>query len=233
MSENSWGPAIAGGAFGAVLTAIGGYFALQAAAPGMVRGALIDNPEMLVEASNALQTRQHAPTIEANRDLIETPYENSWVGAENPEVIMVEFFDYACGYCRQTKPDIDRLVEEMPNLRVVYRELPVLGQNSVLAARASMAASRAGKFKEFHDKLYGYDQLTQQAVAETLQELGLDPRIPESPEWDAELQKNFDLANQFGPPGTPMFVIGDRLIPAAEGYVSYKRAIDAALKDKS
>ncbi|RZV50522.1 MAG: DsbA family protein [Sphingomonadaceae bacterium] len=223
MSDKIWGPAVAGGVIGAVLTAVGGYFALQAAAPGIVRDALIETPEILVEASNALQTRQHAPTIEANRDLIETPYENSWVGAENPEVIMVEFFDYACGYCRTTKP-------EMPNLRVVYRELPVLGQTSVLAARASMAASRAGKFKEFHDKLYSYDQLTQQAIAETLEELGLDPRIPESPEWDAELQKNFDLANQFGPPGTPMFVIGDRLIPAAEGYVSYKRAIDAALK---
>lgn len=227
MSNNVWGPAIVGGVIGAVVTAVAGYFL----APTLVRDTLVSRPEILVDASNALQARQHAPTIDANRELIETPYENSWVGAEDPDVIMVEFFDYACGYCRTTKPDIDRLVEEMPNLRVVYRELPVLGQNSVLAARASMAASRAGKFKEFHDKLYSYDQLTQQAIADTLTEIGLDPRIPESPEWDAELQKNIDLASLFGPPGTPTFIIGDRVIPAAEGYVSYKRAIDAALAD--
>ena len=231
MSQSMWGPAIAGGVIGAALTLTAGAVLLPRLAPELVRNALIDEPQMLVEASNALQSQQFEPVLKANRELIETPYENSWVGAEEPEVIMVEFFDYACGYCRQTKPDIDRLVEEMPNLRVVYRELPVLGQNSVIAARASMAASRAGKFKEFHDALFEEGQLSQQAIAGALEQVGLSPDVAVSDEHDEELRKNFELASLFGQPGTPLFIIGDRVIPAAEGYDSYKSAIEATLRN--
>ena len=76
---------------------------------------------------------------------------SSWKGAAKPDVTLVEFFDYACPYCKASNPHIDRLVEEDKGLRVVYRELPILGPDSVAAARLSLAASKAGRFNQFHD----------------------------------------------------------------------------------
>ena len=84
---------------------------------------------------------------------LETPFASSWKGAAKPDVMLVEFFDYACGYCRASNPHIERLLKEDKGLRVVYRELPILGPESVAAARVSLAASKAGRFRQFHDAL--------------------------------------------------------------------------------
>ena len=77
---------------------------------------------------------------------VERPFHSSWKGAAKPEVTLTYFYDYACGYCRQSNPDIERLLKEDKGLRVVYRELPILGPESVAAARVSLAASKAGRF---------------------------------------------------------------------------------------
>ena len=150
-----WIAAIGGGIVGAVLTA----GALYLAGPSligdrMVRDALIANPEMLVEAGNALRDRQFAQSLAPIRAAVERPFHSSWKGAEKPDVTLTYFYDYACGYCRQSNPDIERLLKENDDLRVVYRELPILGPDSVTAARVSLAASKAGKFNAFHDALY-------------------------------------------------------------------------------
>ncbi|WP_260482346.1 DsbA family protein [Sphingomicrobium flavum] len=233
MANNMWVPAIVGGVVGALgMAAIGAFAMPSLIGPDMVREALLNEPEMLVEASDVLRDRQFAPTIDANRALFETPFASSFKGAEDAEVVMVEFFDYACGYCRQTKPDVERLVAEMPDLKVVYRELPVLGPDSVLAAKASLAASEAGKFSQFHDRLFALGGLNEANLTTALAEVGLDMSAIDKPEYDAEIQKNYELANLINSVGTPTFVVGDRVIPAAEGYRSYKDAIEAARRGK-
>ena len=97
--------------------------------------------------------------LEANRAAIETPFASSWKGAARPEVTLVEFFDYACPYCKSSNEHVDRLLREDKGLRVVYRELPILGPNSVAAARLSLEASKQGRFAQFHDTLWAGDAL--------------------------------------------------------------------------
>jgi len=233
MDKGNWLSAIGGGVVGALL--VGGSIAAfgpQLLGERLVYESLRNKPEILVEMSDLLRDRQYAPMIDANRDILETPYAASWKGAENPDVVMVEFYDYACGYCRMTNPDIERLLKEDKGLRVVYRELPVLGPNSVVAAHASLAASKAGKFKPFHDSLFSADALTEESVTAALQAAGLTMDDIQNPEFGAEIQKNYELANLLGASGTPLFVIGNRVINAAEGYDAYKSAIDAARRAK-
>ncbi len=146
MSEGTgarWSAAIGGGVVGAIVTA----GLLVVAAPAllgerMVRQAMLAHPDILVEASDALRDRQYAPTLAAQRAAIETPFHSSWKGAARPDVTMTYYYDYACGYCRKSNPDIDRLLSEDKGLRVVYRELPILGPESVAASRPS--PSRGG-----------------------------------------------------------------------------------------
>jgi protein-disulfide isomerase len=231
MSEQRgvWGPAIAGGVVGALLTgALGLAVAPKLVGPKAVREALIADPSMLIDASNALRDRQYAPVIAANRIALETPFASSWKGAAKPDVTLVEFYDYACGYCRKSIPDIERLIAEDKGLRVVFRELPILGPNSVAAARVALAASKAGKFAPYHDALYAESSPTPETIAAVAGKLGVPDAPQDVPEYEAELKHNFQLAGQLGATGTPLFVIGDRVINSAVGYTALKKAVDDA-----
>ena len=234
MSESGktpWGAAIGGGIVGAVLTA----GAMLLAGPSlfgekMVREALLSNPEMIIEAGDALRDRQYAQTLAPIRASLETPFHSSWKGAAKPDVTLTYFFDYACGYCRQSNPDIERLIAEDKGLRVIYRELPILGPDSVAAARVSLAASKAGKFAAYHDALYAAGRPGPDTIAIAARAAGVGAQPANDPAQEAELQANMGLASQLGATGTPLFVVGDRVINSAVGYEGLKEAIKAARK---
>ena len=234
MSESGktpWGAAIGGGIVGAVLTA----GAMLLAGPSlfgekMVREALLSNPEMIIEAGDALRDRQYAQTLAPIRASLETPFHSSWKGAAKPDVTLTYFFDYACGYCRQSNPDIERLIAEDKGLRVIYRELPILGPDSVAAARVSLAASKAGKFAAYHDALYAAGRPGPDTIAIAARAAGVGAQPANDPAQEAELQANMGLASQLGATGTPLFVVGDRVINSAVGYDGLKEAIKAARK---
>ena len=116
----------------------------------IVRNYILDHPEILPQAMERLQARELAKTINANRKLIETPYAGAWEGSANADVTVVQFFDYACGYCRASLPDIDRLLKDDPKLKIVYRELPVLGPDSEAAAHLSLAIATRGGYAGAH-----------------------------------------------------------------------------------
>ena len=234
MSESGktpWGAAIGGGIVGALLTAGG----IALAGPSLfgekvVREALLSNPEMIVEASDALRDKQFAQALAPIRASLETPFHSSWKGAAKPDVTLTYFFDYACGYCRQSNPDIERLLAEDKGLRVIYRELPILGPDSVAAARVSLAASKAGKFGAYHDALYAAGRPGPDTIAIAARAAGVAPQPANDPAQEAELQANMGLASQLGATGTPLFVVGDRVINSAVGYEGLKEAIAAARK---
>ncbi|WP_293942896.1 DsbA family protein [Sphingomonas sp.] len=224
-----WGPAIVGGVVGALLTGVIGMVAApHLVGPKQVREALLADPSILIDTATALRDRQYAPVLAANRIAIETPFASSWKGAAKPDVTLVEFYDYACGYCRKSIPDIERLLAEDKGLRVVFRELPILGPNSVAAARVALAASKAGKFSAYHDALYAEGSPTPETIAAVAGKLGVPGAPVDSPEFEAELKRNFQLAGQLGATGTPLFVIGDRVINAAVGYDALKKAVSDA-----
>ena len=229
MTETKRAPVLAalgGGVIGAVLTA----GVLLLAAPTflsnrIVRQGLMNDPQILVDTADALRDRQFAPTIAQNKVALETPFASSWKGSAKPDVVLVEFYDYACPYCKASNPHVEKLIKEDPGLRVVYRELPILGPESVNSARLSLAASRAGKFRQFHDALYEAGRPAPETNAKAAQTAGIAAAPSEDPAIEAELKKNFQLAGQLGASGTPLFVVGDRVLNGAVGYDLLKKAI--------
>ena len=226
--------AIAGGVIGSLLTAALLLFALpNVLSSKIVRQGLLADPKILSDAVDALRDAQYAPVLAANRAAIETPFASSWKGAPKGDVTLVEFFDYACPYCKASNPAVDRLVQENKGLRVVYRELPILGPDSVTAARLSLEASQGGRFAKFHDTLWATGRPSPETNATAAQAAGIRPQPTEDAAIEAELKRNFQLAGQLGATGTPLFVIGDRVLNGAVGYDTLKQAVEAARAKKS
>jgi len=222
-------PALAGGIIGSLLTLAILFFAAPSLlSTRIVRAGILADPHVLVDASEALRDAQYAPILSANRSAIETPFASSWKGAAKPEVTLVEFFDYACPYCKASNPAVDRLLQEDKGLRVVYRELPILGADSVSAARLSLAASKVGRFAQFHDTLWATGRPSPETNAQAATAAGIAPQPSQDAAIDAEINNNMKLAGQLGATGTPLFVVGDRVMNGAVGYDMLKDAIAKA-----
>ena len=193
----------------------------------IVEAYLLQNPQIIPKAMEVLRDRETANVVKAHRTDLETPFAGGWAGAEDGDVVLVEFFDYACGFCRKSNADIDRLLAEDGKLKVVWRELPVLGPDSQAAAEVSLAAAKQGRFKPFHDRLFAAGRPAPEAVAQAQQQLGIRS-LPGTADVQAELAKNFQLARAISASGTPTFVVGDKVLQGAVGYDALKEAIAEA-----
>ena len=200
----------------------------RAAIEKIVREYILSHPEILPEAMENLRARELATVVAANRTTIETPFAGAWEGAADADVTIVQFFDYNCGYCRKSLSDIDRLLAADRKLRVVYRELPVLGPASENAARVSLAAAKAGKYASFHRAVYAAGQPEPRAVERIAKGLGIDLAFASDPAVQAEINTNLNLARPLQITGTPAWVVGDRVLSGAVGYDALKEAVAAA-----
>jgi protein-disulfide isomerase len=199
---------------------------LRRAFEGVVRDYLLKNPAVIREAMQVLQAREEAEKQAAallamkqyRSELLQNA--NSPVGG-NPkgDITIVEFFDYNCGYCKRVVPTVAAVLRNDPNVRVVYKEFAILGPQSVVAARAALAAKRQGKYHEFHVALMSAERADENSVAATARALGLDyaqlVKDMGDPAIEEQLERNYRLATAIGINGTPAFVIGDRLVPGA------------------
>jgi protein-disulfide isomerase len=210
-----------------LIGAVVGGGAVAYASRESVRDYLLENPEVLPEAMDRLRSREAARMISANRPALERPFAGAWAGAADGDVVLVEFFDYACGYCRKSNSDVDRLLREDPKLKVVWREWPVLGADSEAAARVSLAAAQAGRFKPFYDALFAAGRPTPEALAKVRAGAGLGAEVPAAAA-DQELARNFELARGLEATGTPTFVVGDQILQGAVGYEALRDAIKEA-----
>ncbi len=192
-----------------------------------VRTYLVDHPEVIVEAMNRLEARQgQQETAEAQAVLkshIDAVFRDpgSPVGG-NPggDVTLVEFFDYNCPYCRMMAPVMKEAEAVDPQLRIVYKEFPILGPNSVFAAKAALAADKQGKYVAFHRALYeARAPIDEAKVLEVAGTVGLDVDRLKADMQDAAigglLDKNGKLAQALRITGTPGFVIGDQVTSGA------------------
>lgn len=202
----------------------------KAALHQLVREVLVSNPEILIEAMNALETKQQAEAakaakaaIAANRKAIFEDGVSYVAGNPKGDVTIVEFFDYRCGYCKQVQPSLMALLQEDSKVRLVLKELPVLGPESVLAARVAVAAleqDKGAKYLGFHNAMMEFrGQLTEAEVFRMAGTAGLDiARLKTdmaTPKTEQILRANLALADTLGIQGTPGFVIGDHLVPGA------------------
>ena len=218
-----WKTALVAGLLGAVV----GGGAVAYVSRESVRDYLLAHPEVLPEAMDRLRERESARMVSANRTALETPFGSAWAGARDGDVVLVEFFDYACGYCRKSNADIDRLLREDKKLKVVWREWPVLGPDSEAASRASLAAAQAGRFRPFYDALFAAGRPTPEALAKARAGAGIGADLPESIA-NRELSTNFELARGLEATGTPTFVVGDQILQGAVGYEALRDAIKEA-----
>jgi len=196
-----------------------------------VRAYLLENPEVLMEAIGVLEERQAAAdaerdvmSIAANEDaLFNSAFD--WVGG-NPDgdIVVVEFFDYRCGFCRRAHPEVADLIELDGNIRYIAKEFPILGEQSVLASRFAIATRIVAgdeAYAEMSDALMVMrGDVTEASLAATANEIGLDPTpilaAMEDPLVSQTISYNRDLAQRLQISGTPSFVFGDQLV---RGYV--------------
>lgn len=191
-----------------------------------IRAYLLTHPEILPEAMATLESREIKKVVDANRARIETPFGSAWTGAKDGDVTLVQFFDYNCGYCRAGLPDIDRLLAEDKKLRIVYRELPILSQESDTAARASLAVAQAGgDYMRIHRALYGLGRADAAVINQALARAGVNPDTASSDKIASEINANLDLQRQLQLAGTPSWIVGDSVFKGAVGYDVLKKAI--------
>jgi protein-disulfide isomerase len=226
------GAAMALGASGDTPSAKGGGMD-RAAIEAIVREYILTHPEILPEAMQNLERKEASSRVSQNSAALNKPFAGAWEGATSADVTLVEFFDYACSYCRSARADVERLLAEDPKLRVVYREVPILGPDSEQAARFSLAVARlGGNYSAFHKALFGGGRPNQDAINKALATSGVDSgqarQIASSAEVSGELNGNLSLQRTLGISGTPSWVIGNQLINGAVGYDELKAAISKA-----
>ena len=212
----------------------------------MVREALLNNPEMIVEAIKKIHDKQVEQTskdvekaITQYQDTLFKDSSSPSVGDEKTaDITLVEFFDYHCGYCKRMLPTITQLTQEDKKVRVLFRELPILAEDSTTAARAAIAVSHLfpAKYFAFHTALMNsngaFDDKSLSAVAKQ-QDLDWSKirKEMDSKETNAILDKNHALAEELGIRGTPAIVIGKQILPGAVPYEDLRRMVDNARSD--
>jgi len=185
----------------------------------VVHDYVLAHPEIIPEAMDLMRDRDTGRIIAGSRDAILKPYGSAWAGNPNGDVTLVEYFDYNCGFCRSSLPTITRLIASDPKIRVIFRELPILSEESRTAARLSLVAAEQGKFKPFHEAVYAGGPISAQSLARALKLAGLDPvastAAAANPRIEAEIQSNLMIAQKLGMSGTPSWVIGDHVVSSA------------------
>lgn len=190
--------------------------------------AILERPEIVMEAVEILRAREAeaqaqaaSEALDARRAEIVSADNAPVLGNPEGSVTVVEFFDYNCPYCRRAAADLHALMEADPDLRVLYREWPILGDASVVAARASLAAHAEGgaeAYEAFHMALMnGSGRVDEAAIEAAAEAAGLDmDRLREgmeAPEVTAHIEASTELAEALGISGTPAFVIGSEVVP--------------------
>jgi len=193
----------------------------------VVHDYLTKNPEILVEMTNELDKRQQEQQAEQQQKVISDNADAIFrsplaytAGNPNGDVSVVEFFDYNCGFCRRALPEVVKLVDSDDKVRVVFKELPIFGNESEAAAKVALAAGRQGKYFEMHQKLFTEPgKADKDKAMRAATELGLDIPQLEKDMQDPSIQQSLDeakeLAQKLGLQGTPLYLIGDRVVPGA------------------
>ena len=207
---------------------------------GVLRDALRQDPSILRDALAALEAAETRERASAQRAAIAEHADALFRTADDPvrgnpqgSVTLVEFFDARCGYCKQLQPTMEQLLRRQNDVRLVLKDLPILGPNSLLASRALLAAQRQGKYAE----LYGVLMALREDPAEPVlkreaERVGLDwsrlRRDMDDPGLQARIQGNLQLAQQLRIEGTPALLIGDTLVPGAIDLATLERLVAEA-----
>jgi protein-disulfide isomerase len=203
----------------------------------IIKNYLMEHPEVIREALRELEKRQAqeeaaAQTAAIAENASEIFRNKGDLVAGNPEgkVTLVEFFDYNCGYCKRAFPDVLKMIESDPDLRVVLKEFPILGSGSVYASQAALASRKQNKYWEFHLALISREgHVDEAAVDEVAKSVGLDveklKQDMKAQEVQDTLAANMKLSEALRLQGTPAFIVDQTFIPGAIGFDGLMAAV--------
>jgi protein-disulfide isomerase len=204
----------------------------------IIRDYLLENPQILREVAEKLREQDEAKANAARADVFKKDASDIYdsehqvvLGNPKGDVTLVEFFDYNCGYCKQALADTEELLRSDPKLRLVLKEFPVLGQDSLDAARVAIAvnAQAPDKYLEFHRRLLSAETASAEVALEIATKLGLDPARLSAALADPQIEESLvsvqKLAKQLNINGTPTYVIADKVLPGVGGADALKELI--------
>lgn len=211
----------------------------------LIRETLMKNPEIIQEALVELEKRNTVAQAEAQQGAVKAeqarlvdPKTSAIVGNPQGDVTLIEFLDYNCGFCKRAVEDVRTLVKDDPKLRVVFKDFPILGPDSVEASRVAIAAMsqiQGAKYFDFHNRLMGMKGRVNGAVAlGVAKEFGADieklKKDMDAPATRAVIEDTVALGDRLGLTGTPAFIIGNEVVFGAVGSQVLKQKIEAVRK---
>ena len=201
---------------------------------------LMAHPDVIMQSVNQLEARQRAKDETEVQSIVKGRADEIFRDAATPvsgnpsgDITLVEFFDYNCPYCRQVASVVTKAEEADPQLRIAYKEFPILGPNSTFAAKAALAANKQGKYVAFHRALYGVRGAVDPGkIKEVAMAIGLDMDRLNADMADPAIQsaiaKNIALAQALRINGTPGFIMGDQILRGATDFETLQAMIRTA-----
>jgi len=197
-------------------------------ADNRTRAYLLEKPEILKEVAEALAQQESRERLSSLGDDLYTPFPGAVIGNPEGTKVLVEFSDYNCPYCESSLADVQRLIDEDPDLKVVIREWPIF-EGSEGAARMALAAGMQDKYREFHETMFEMGPASPQSVEAAARAIGLDMEKARadaaSEAVSVELARNFTFAQSLGFSGTPAFIAVETPLGGAVGYERLKEAL--------
>jgi protein-disulfide isomerase len=208
----------------------------------IIHDYILEHPEVVIQALQSAESkakavaeeRGRATLAEKRKELLDDPT-SPIAGNPGGDVTIVEFFDYRCPYCKQVEPALEALLREDRQIRIVYKEFPILGKDSVYATRVALAARKQAKYDAVHAAMMAAKgQIDENTIFKIAASAGLDVERAKadmtSSEIDDIIRRNFELAQALDIRGTPAFIIGGELVPGAIDIATMKQKIAAARK---
>ncbi len=205
----------------------------------MIHDYIVAHPQLLLDALQSA-ARNHTvdfakQAIAANRENLLSDPTSAVGGNPDGDVTIVEFFDYRCPYCKQVEPALEALVKQDAKIRIIYKEFPVLGADSVYASRMALAAAKQDKYFAFHNAMMSTKgQITEKVILQVAATAGIDLGKAKADMNAAAvkdiIQRNYSLAEALDINGTPAFIIGDVLVPGATDIDGLKKLVAEARK---
>jgi protein-disulfide isomerase len=202
----------------------------------IVEDFIIANPEIMIESLERYSNEKEKESRNVSKSIIKEYYNKKTynslpsIGEENSDLILTEFIDYNCGYCKKTLSTITKLLKEVDSIKIVFVDYPILSETSELAARAVLAAEKQKKYFSYHSVLLDNDKpITKQFLMSTAESLNLNLKVfnkdLESEEIKNKIKLNIELAQSLKIRGTPTFIIGNNILPGAYDYNKLKEII--------
>ena len=210
----------------------------DAALEQKIRAFILNNPEVIVDSLQRYQQQQARIKEQDQQRLIteliplfKQPNQFPAEGSKDDRLVIIEFLDYQCGFCKRAHGEIKKTIEAYADLRVIYVDTPILGPASKLAAQAVLAARDQGKYLALHNALLqNRGPLNESRLLDLAKKVGLDvARLQQqmtAPSINAQITRNLQIIERLGIRGTPAFIFGDRVVAGFQSFADMTKHLE-------